>query len=428
MIRVFLFLFVFLFSTNIFGLDVDETIKNTINNNSKIRIALEKLNESKELIEKATGAKLPTVTSTISGTYSKSDKKTTTAETTPETFTDLYKITITQNLYDAGSNDLEIERSKILYNDEIINFQIIIQDLILDAITGYLTVINYEKSLEATTKNYELVLKGLEEIKTRHSLGSATLYELQSGESSFAIVKANLFAAEQNLKISKKSFKRIVGLDPYDLEDVVNINLDQDISSIMDIAKNNNLSLKLLSNNVKNNEILLLKEKLTKKPTLDFTGTAEYSDAGRIDSGTEEAKGSLSLTLTVPLYQQGIDDSNIRKYQSQILQSEIEYEDFLQDLMINISNTLKDFNISKANMISNQTVIKTSETALISLKEEYDIGTKTINDILEEEEKLLSSNVEFLNSKKDYLINYFKIKSLEGTLLNIFQNYLPTIN
>ena len=30
MIRVFLFLFVFLFSTNIFGLDVDETIKNTI--------------------------------------------------------------------------------------------------------------------------------------------------------------------------------------------------------------------------------------------------------------------------------------------------------------------------------------------------------------------------------------------------------------
>ena len=139
-----------------------------------------------------------------------------------------------------------------------------LQNLLLDAITGYLTVINYEKSLEATAKNYELVLKGLEEIRTRHSVGSATLYELQSGESSFAIVKANLFAAEQNLKISKKSFKRIVGLDPYDLEDVVNINLDQDISSIMDIAKNNNLSLKLLSNNVKNNEIVLLKEKLTK--------------------------------------------------------------------------------------------------------------------------------------------------------------------
>ena len=428
MFKVFLFFFIFLFSNSTFSLNVDETIKNTIKNNSKIKLALEKLNESKELIAKASGTKLPTVTSSISGTYSQSDKKTTTAETTPETFTDLYKITVTKNLYDAGFNDLEIERSKILYNDEIINFQIIIQDLILDAITGYLTVINYEKSLEATTKNYESVLKGLEEIRTRHSLGSATLYELQSRESSYAIAKANLFAAEQNLKISKKSFKRIVGLEPYNLEEIINIDLDQDLSFIMDQAKKNNLNLKLLSNKIAKNEILLLKEKLTKKPSLDFTGSAEYSDAGRIDAGTEETKGSLSLTLTIPLYQQGIDDSNIRKYQSQILQSEIEYEDSVQDLMINISNTLKDFNISKANMISNQTVIKTSETGLISLKEEYNIGTKTINDILEEEEKLLSSNVEFLNSKKDYLINYFKIKLLEGTLLNIFQNYLPTIN
>ena len=428
MFKVFLFFFIFLFSNSTFSLNVDETIKNTIKNNSKIKLALEKLNESKELIAKASGTKLPTVTSSISGTYSQSDKKTTTAETTPETFTDLYKITVTKNLYDAGFNDLEIERSKILYNDEIINFQIIIQDLILDAITGYLTVINYEKSLEATTKNYESVLKGLEEIRTRHSLGSATLYELQSRESSYAIAKANLFAAEQNLKISKKSFKRIVGLEPYNLEEIINIDLDQDLSFIMDQAKKNNLNLKLLSNKIAKNEILLLKEKLTKKPSLDFTGSAEYSDAGRIDAGTEETKGSLSLTLTIPLYQQGIDDSNIRKYQSQILQSEIEYEDSVQDLMINISNTLKDFNISKANMISNQKVIKTSETGLISLKEEYNIGTKTINDILEEEEKLLSSNVEFLNSKKDYLINYFKIKLLEGTLLNIFQNYLPTIN
>ena len=126
-------------------------------------------------------------------------------------------LSITQNLFDAGYNDLEIERSKVLFDNEIIGFKIIIQDLILDAITGYLTVINYEKSLEATKKNFDFVSKALEEItKTKFELGSSTLYDdLQTAQSSYAIASsANLFAAEQNVDISKKSFKRIVGLHP----------------------------------------------------------------------------------------------------------------------------------------------------------------------------------------------------------------------
>ena len=40
----------------------------------------------------------------------------------------------------------------------------------------------------------------------------------------------------------------------------------------------------------------------------------------------------------------------------------------------------------------------------------------------------LLATVDLLDSKKDYLINYFKIKSLEGSLLKSFENYLPTIN
>ena len=428
MSRLLILFAIIFYSFQSLGLDVDQTIESTIQNNPKVKIGLEKLQESKELIEKALGAKLPVITSTFSGTYSNTDSKTATKSTTPETFTDKYKISITQNLYDAGYNNLEIERSKILYDNEIINFKIIVQDLILDAITGYLTVINYEKSLEETKKNFESVSKALEETKTKYNLGSSTLYELQSAESSFAIANANLFSAEQNVYISKKSFERIVGLKAIYLEDVVDINSSVNLLTIIDTAMVGNLNLQIIKNDIKNKEILLLKEKKTKQSNIDITGSAEYSDSGRIDSGTESTIGSIALTLTIPLYQQGIDNSNIRKYQSQILQTELNYEDYKDDLLIQISNTVKDFNISKINMESNLAVIKASKTALESLKQEYRIGTKTITDLVKEEEELLSANVDYLNSKKDYLINYFKIKSLEGTLLNVFKNYLPMMN
>ena len=427
--KIFLQILFFIFlASNLNALNIDEAIKSTILNNPKVKIAIEKLTESKELMSYAYGSKKPTLTSTISGTYANADKNTSTASTTPETLTDKYQLTLSQNLYDAGYNELEIARSKILFNDEVIQFKITLQSLILEAIEGYLTVINYEKSLEANQKNYDSVSKAFEETKTRFDLGSATLYDLQNAEASFAIASSNLFAAEQNVQISNKSFKRVVGLQAINLEDQLNINNLVNLSNTIETAMDQNLNLLLAKSDIENKKILLLKEKKSKKPSLDISGTAEYSDSGRVDSGTELTQGSVALTLTIPLYQKDQDNSNIRKYHSQILQSEIYLEDFRADILILIYNTYKDLQISESNMSSNQIVIQSIETSLNSLNEEYNIGTKTITDLVNEEEKLLNANVNYLNSKKNYLTNYFKLKSLDGSLIKMFEHYIPVTN
>ncbi len=420
-----IFLIVIFNSSYSYSLNIDEAIKSTIENNAKVKLALEKLEESKELVIYASRENSPSITSTVTGTYTSADTDTATTSSTPETFTDSYKLVISKNIYDAGINKLEIERSKILYNNELVNFESTIENLILDAIEGYLTVINYEKSLEATKKNYDAVLKAIEEIKTKFDLGSATLYELQESEASFAIAKTNLFAAEQNLLISKKTFNRIVGLNAVNLDDYIEINYDIDLEDLTNNAFNNNLNLLLLENEILNKEILILKEKKSKKANIDISGTALYSDGSRLERGTNTTSGSIGLTITVPLYNKGQDDSDIRKYQSQKLQAEIQLQDQKDDLSILISNTYKNFKINESQMKANLSIIESIETSLTSLKEEYTIGTKTITDLVEEEEKLLNANVNYLNSKKEYLLNYFNLKSLEGSLVNIFEEYLP---
>ena len=428
MFKIILFVFLYFFSTSLYSLTIKETIKSTIENNPKIKIGLEKINESKEIIVNASGELLPDISSTISGTYESSTKESSTSKTQDDTFSDKYKLTISQNLYDAGYDQLEIERSEILLDNEILNFKILVENLILDAISGYLTVLNYETSLENTNKNFESMTKILEEINTMYNADAATLYDLKSAESSFAMAETNLFLAQQNLSIGKKSFKRIVGLDAIDLETIININSNLNLNEIEENALNNNLSLQLLKNDIKNKEILLLKEKKTKKPNLDLTGTAEYSETDRIDGGTETLKSNVALTLTIPIFQQGIDDSNIRKYYSQILQAELNLQDSEEDLLIFISSAFKDFKISESKMNANKFSIEASEIALKSLKQEYLIGTKTISDYLIEEERFLNLKVDYSNAKKEFFVSYFKIKSLEGNLLSDFETYLPKIN
>ncbi len=424
----FLTIIFLLFANSVFAIDIDEAIKSTIEKNPKVKIAYEKLIESRELIENAYNEKLPTITGTISGTYSTSDSTTSTATTTPETFTDKYKLSLSQNLYDAGEKDLEIERSKLLFDREVINFNVTIQNLILSAIEGYLTVINYEKSLKASNKNFDSVSRFLDETKTKFDLGSATLYDLQNAESAYAIAETNLFIAQQNYEVSKITFNRIVGLKAVNLEDVIDLDRNINLNSFLENVEKNNYSLALLNNDIGNSNLLLAKEKLNNKPSLDLSTSVEYSDSGRIDSGTEKTNGTIGLTLTIPIFQQNNDKSDIRKYQSQLLQAELTLDDAKQDLSIQASNLYKNYLISKSNITSNNKQIESIQTSLESIQEEYNIGTKTINELIDAESELLNVKVNLNTSKKDMILNYFNIMALEGSLISSFEKYLPEYN
>ena len=56
------------------------------------------------------------------------------------------------------------------------------------------------------------------------------------------------------------------------------------------------------------------------------------------------------------------------------------------------------------------------------------IGTKTITDLIDAESELLDVNVNYHSSRKDMILNYFNILALEGSLLENFENYLPSYN
>ena len=53
--------------------------------------------------------------------------------------------------------------------------------------------------------------------------------------------------------------------------------------------------------------------------------------------------------------------------------------------------------------------LKSIRTSLDSIKEEYNIGTKTITDLIDAESALLDINVNFHNSRKNMTINRFKM-------------------
>ena len=206
-------------------------------------------------------------------------------------------------------------------------------------------------------------------------MGSATITELKNAESAFSIAETNLFSAEQNYKVSLKTFKSIVGKEAINLEDYVNIEDDLNFDNILSEVYKNNFNILIAQNNIKIKELDLSKEKSSNRPTLDITASTEYSDGSRIDAGSENTNATLGLTLTIPIFQQNIDKSDIRKINSQILQTEIELEDLKESLNIEVSNYYKNYLVSKSNLNTSLLTIEYANTLLESTQEEYNLGT-----------------------------------------------------
>ena len=103
-------IFIFLFnSNNIYALDIAETIKNTVENNLKVKLGLEEINESKELIARAYGNFKPDINLTLTEKQSSTETKTGGSTTTIDKLSDTYSLTVKQNLYNGGRNNLELK-------------------------------------------------------------------------------------------------------------------------------------------------------------------------------------------------------------------------------------------------------------------------------------------------------------------------------
>ena len=420
-------IFIFLFnSNNIYALDIAETIKNTVENNLKVKLGLEEINESKELIARAYGNFKPDINLTLTEKQSSTETKTGGSTTTTDKLSDTYSLTVKQNLYNGGRNNLELQKSLLLFDKQLENFNFTLNELILSAIRGYLTVKLYEKSLEVTEKNFEVIKKINDDAKKKYDLGVSTLSDLKNAESSFQDANTNLMIAKGDLKIGKETFKQIVGLDPIDLQDLVKFNNNKNKDDIFNTALINNHEINSLEFDIEISKIDLEIYKKVKLPSLDITGDLSYNDDVSA-KGTESTSGSISAQLSIPIFQKGIENSDIRKFQSKLLQNEFKLNDKINDIDLQASILSNNYQIYQSQLIASNSKIESNSITLNVIKQEYESGIKTFTDLINQEELLLQSYLSSFDINNNLLITYFEILALEGQLINEFSEFLPNI-
>jgi len=230
--------------------------------------------------------------------------------------------------------------------------------------------------------------------------------------------------ADNTLINSYESLREITGqehanLDVLDTERFSASKSDTPSADLVKEAQEKNLSLlaQRIAKDIAKDSIKLASS--GHLPSLSLSGGYQYSDKDKAypqSSNQSNNDFNIGVQLAVPLYTGG-------NTTSQVKQAESNYVAASQDLEKVYRSVVKDVRAQNNNISAtigairayDQSVIS-AESALEATEAGFDVGTRTIVDVLDSTRRLYDANRNLSNARYDYILSVLKLRQAVGTL------------
>ena len=400
-------------------------------NDAEILAAYASLQAERETRNQSKGALLPSLILTGEVAANREDIDATTATNSGETSFNSHDVALTlrQPLYRKDLfTDLDITDSKILVAEA--EYKAAQQDLITRVLVKFFEALAASDNLDFSISERNAIEEQLEFTKKRYKFGKSTVTDYLEAQAAFDLADAQLIAAQDLKKDTLDAIKEITGIPPQELAPLGNkfkpVTPDPlDADHWVTEAENKNPTLIAARYQVQTASYEVNRFKSGHYPKFDVVaryGTEETG--GRFgDSNIDDA--SIALQLEFPLYTGGQVNSRVRE----ALNRKQEAQDEMlgtQRSVIRETNKVFRNTITAMNRIKAlNAAVKSTETALKSIKAGYKAGTRTNVDILRAQRELYKARLDYSASKYAYVANYFQLKNITG---NLSKNDVQIIN
>ena len=299
-------------------------------------------------------------------------------------------------------------------------FQASQQRLMVRTVEAYFNVLAAEDNLQYLTAEKQSIEKQLEQAKQRFEVGIIAITDVYEAQAGYDRALAAVIEAENQLDNRKEGLREIVGNNPANLEKLAkDIPLTppapEDIGAWANSAESNNFSIVAQFNQAELSRKNIELQQSKHLPTLDVVGEFRQADDGS-QFGFRGDRENYGLQLNLPLFTGGGTVSRTRQAQS-------EYEAAKEELIKvkrAVTREVKDAyrgTVSSINQVKALgTTTKSAELAVEAADAGFEVGTRTMVDVLAIQRNLYKVKSDYARSRYDYLINGIKLKNAAGSL------------
>ncbi|KAB7701842.1 outer membrane channel protein TolC [Plesiomonas shigelloides] len=373
-----------------------------------------------EQINQARASLLPQLNAAGTADYSRSDFGSVTEKNSTGA-----KLSLTQSLYDRA-NWVRLTQAEKKASQAEVNYSAAQQNLILRVANAYFGVLRAQDNLTVILAEKKAVFRQLEQTKQRFDVGLVAITDVQDAQAQYDQVRASQITAQNDLDNSLENLREITGNLPSQINilDTKQFSTDMPlkIDQLMKEADAKNLSLMSarLGQELSREGVRLASS--GHLPTLGLQGSVGIvdTDVTRGSSlGNQSNHGddsSVGITLSIPIYSGGRTSSEVRQAEYGFISSSEALEQAYREIQKNVRAAHNNIVASISSIKANEQAVVSAKSALDATEAGYEVGTRTIVDVLNSTRSLYNTNRQLANARYDYLINTLNLQGAVGVL------------
>ncbi len=396
---------------------LSEALADAYATNPTLAAARAELRAVNEGVPQALANWRPSVSVTGSAGQARIDRETSTTSNQQSLTPLAATASVVQPLYRGGRTLAATARAEQEVQAQRATLNSVEQSVLLRAATAYMNVWGAQSVVVFNENNERVIERQLEATRDRFTVGEVTRTDVAQAETRLATAAAERIAAEGALRASQAVYEEVIGKRPGVLPQPPPLtglpaNLDQVIG--LSVSGNPDILAASFAEKAARHRVREVTGELY--PTVEINASLSHSDESSArDSQTQRAQ--ILAEVTIPLYQQGAVSSRVREAKQISSQRRIEIEEARRRAEQESTSAWEGLQTARAQIRSFESGVRAAEIALEGVRQENEVGARTILDILDAEQELLDSQVNLVRSQRDEIVTGFEVLAAIGKLI-----------
>ncbi|HEX5329749.1 TolC family outer membrane protein [Sulfuricurvum sp.] len=330
-----------------------------------------------------------------------------------------HSLQLTQNLFNGFGTvyEADYQKARILAasNHYIENAN----DTAYNFVNVYITALKNRDLLCIAKANVQFNEEIFDKVSKLYAAGMTTRSEAEKADTSLSLAKSNYVVAQNNLDDSLFNLERVLGrhVEASELQDAsFEGGIPSTLEEMKAYARTHNPSVLVSEYNVKAAKAQKEASYKNYYPKIDaFARQSWANNIGGMEGNDDRTK--FGLTLSYNLYRGGADESQIQKNLSKIYQENENKRETLRKL-----DEQGELSWNAKRYISEQLVhLKRYETTsaktLELYQKEYDLGRRTLLDLLVAQNDNVAAQSQIVRAENDLLFAHYRILDAMGSMV-----------
>lgn len=428
--KIFTLVTIVLLSSTASALTLEEALTNAYNHHEDLKVIRTDFLNEIEQFPQALSEFMPRISAGVDSSDSKISRigGSSGVDAVNRKNTQLSKtITLEQPLFNGGRSVNAMKAAQSAFRASRGGYYDKEQKIILQEIEVYLSVSESKEKYEISKASVKSNSTQLEAMKERFKLGESTDTEVASAQAALGAAEADQAVSYANYEAAKANFYQVFGVEPVEvtmppviselpksLEELTEkaIALNPGIES----ARHATLSSKASENATKGALLPQVTFKVQHGRTSFNPQDDELLGPGRgLNNNNKSTTSTLSVNVPI-LAKGGAEYSDIRRAKYQTRRSSILLDNQVKQIKSSCKANWEAYNASKLRIEATNQAVKAAEVAYNGMVQEEMLGSKTIIDVLNAQERLNNQRQSGVEARKEFALAGYRIKSLVGEL------------